>query len=618
MIQEPKGNILIVDDDANNRFIYERLFTNAEYAVTTAENKTQTFDQIENFKPDLILLDIVLGTENGIDILKELRDQFDLTFVYIVMITGKMKSSQDQAIGLELGADGYITRPIGNRELLARIESFMRHKRTVEALRKSEARFRKIIEKNPDAMLIVDKDGNIRFANPASEQLFMLTADELLNMSFGYPIIKDEHSEIQIVGSRDKEKIGEMRTIDIEWEEKDSFLTSIRDITERKILEEQLRQAQKIEAIGQLAGGVAHDFNNMLGGINLFAEILKAKYHNQNDIVSYANKILGACDRASNLTGQLLRFARKAKLNVSQCDVHESITHIVEILSSTIDRMVKIETYLNAKPSIVQADPALIENAILNLCVNARDAMPEGGTLSISTETVYLNEQFEEVETAVSNKYIAVNIRDTGIGMHKKVLDRIFEPFFTTKDVGQGTGLGLASVHGTIKQHEGHIKVQSEPGVGSEFIFYLPLTTDGSEDEDIAYNQHITKGNGELILFVDDETFLHEPVEELLITANYQVNCVSDGAEAVDYFKTHSDTVDLVILDMIMPHMNGLQCLRELKKIQPEIKVIMASGYAEKSLRESAIKEGAVAFVSKPYSFIELTKLIKQSLHQTP
>ena len=614
MIQEPKGNILIVDDDAQNRFIYKRLFSNADYSVSTAQNGAQTFDQLNEFKPDLILLDIVLGPENGLEILKQLKSDFDLTFVFIIMITGKMKSSQDQAIGLELGADGYITRPIGNRELLARVETFMRHKRTMEALQKSEARFRKIIDKNPDAILIVDKDGKIRFANPAAEKLFMLTIDELLSRVFGYPVIQEEHTEIQIVRQNDSDKVGEMRTIDIEWEDEDSFLTSIRDITARKLLEEQLRQAQKMDAIGQLAGGVAHDFNNMLGGINIFAEILKAKNSTNPEVASYADKILMACDRASNLTGQLLRFARKAKMVVSPCDVHESIHHIVEILRSTIDRIVRIETDLRAKPSMVLADASHIENTILNLCVNARDAMPDGGTLTILTDVVSWERIFEKRETAVSDKFISVTVRDTGIGMNKAMLERIFEPFFTTKEVGQGTGLGLSSVHGTIKQHNGHIEVTSEPGVGSEFTFFLPLDTHETTQEEKEQDQQIIQGNGEFILVVDDEESLHVPVQEMLETVGYQVHCLKDGVEAVEYFESNKDTIDLIILDLIMPRMSGLQCLQNIKKMDPDQKVIVASGYAESSLRHAVMNAGAETFISKPYSFIELTQIIANSL----
>lgn len=240
-----KGKILLVDDEEVNIKTYSKVFTDAGYEVEVAFNKLETLEQLEYFNPDIILLDMMLANETGLDVLHEIKERESYNYIYVVLISGKKISPDDMAEGLDLGADGYLSRPIEKRELLARIDAFMRHKKTLDSLVKSEAQLRKIINRNPDAILVVNDTGEIKFANPAAEDLFRLTIDDLLNRTFGYPVVVDEHTEITIIRHKKDHSIAEMRTIDIGWDDKDSFLTSIRDITERKLKEIEIIKKNK-------------------------------------------------------------------------------------------------------------------------------------------------------------------------------------------------------------------------------------------------------------------------------------------------------------------------------------------------------------------------------------
>lgn len=398
---------------------------------------------------------------------------------------------------------------------------------------------------------------------------------------------------------------------------------TVQDITEQKQAEEEsrklenrLRQAQKLEAIGQIASGVAHDFNNILGGITGYSDLIKIRLKNSPEIAKYAEKIIMIATKAGELTKQLLTFARKAPMDIKPVDAHDSIKNIIEMLQHTVDRRIEVQSLLSAKSSVIQADPSQIQNALLNLGINARDAMPNGGTLTFETEEVYLNlESFpdEHIRPAPGN-YLRISIIDTGIGMDEEIKRRLFEPFFTTKERGKGTGLGLASIYGLIEQHNGYITIESEKGEGSTFNLYLPLV---KKKESLKKDKNIKLSSGKgSILIVDDEEIIRDSTSEILEDLGYLVSCCTNGEEAVEHYTKNHESIDVVILDINMPKLSGLECFRRLKQVNPNVVVIIATGYGSAKERTKIKDEGAKIFIEKPFRVQKLSDTLKTALQK--
>lgn len=394
------------------------------------------------------------------------------------------------------------------------------------------------------------------------------------------------------------------------------------DITESRKAEEerahlvtQLQQSQKLEAIGTLAGGIAHDFNNLLAGIMGYADIIVQGEDLEPDIRKAGEVILQASTRASQLTKQLLGFARKGKHQSVRISLSDSVDEVADLLSRTIHPDVKINRAYSPGAFAVKGDPDQIYQMILNLAVNARDAMPAGGDLTFGIETVELDDEYCLHHVyARPGKYVKLSIRDTGEGMPHEVRDRIFEPFFTTKAPGKGTGMGLAMVYGIIKNHGGTIEVYSEQGMGTMFGVYLPLAEEsGDLAIDTAAPAAMPHGSG-MILLVDDEEMIRRMATTMLSSLGYQVQCASDGLDALEVYRNSADKIDLVILDMIMPHMNGPDCFRELKKFDPDVKAILSSGYSRDGAVQDVLDEGMLGFTQKPYRMRELAGLVASVL----
>ncbi|MFH0922001.1 MAG: response regulator [Fibrobacterota bacterium] len=373
---------------------------------------------------------------------------------------------------------------------------------------------------------------------------------------------------------------------------------------------EKLQQSQKLEAIGQLAGGVAHDFNNLLGAILGFAGLIRQKVEGNPDLVKHTVSIINASRRAAELTAQLLAFARKGNYVVTVVDTHETIQDVIKLLEHTIDKRIAITQKLGANPSTVMGDNSQLQNAILNLAVNARDAMPNGGNLTFATEVIDMGEN--NINEVPPGTYLMLSINDTGIGMDKETQKRLFEPFFTTKGVGKGTGLGLASVYGTVKSHHGHINVTSEFGMGSSFNIYLPVV-----EKPMAAQQQIAQdapcGTGHILL-VDDEPLIRDAASEMLSFLGYTVYVCEDGDKALEYYRERQKEVNLVILDIIMPKMGGYDCFLALASINPKVKVIVASGYSLDGEAERIIEKGALGFIQKPFDCSSLAMAIKKAI----
>ncbi len=503
-----------------------------------------------------------------------------------------------------------------------------------DALKNSENRFRSITENAVDYIFIKDRDRKYTFVNSAMKNLLGLPENEILGKTpeeiFGPKegnIIKEVDDRAfagETVNETRELIIGEKKlafnTLQTSLTVENGMVTSImgivRDVTKQKQLEEQLQQSEKMRAIGQLAGGIAHDFNNQLAGIVGYADILRLELSNNPELSYYADNILLTSKRAADLTSQLLAFARKGKYLTIPVDIHMIIVEVVNILHRTIDKRIVIRQLLEAQFPITEGDPTQIQNAVMNIALNARDAMPNGGELIFATtvkplETEYcVNNPYE----IIPGKYIQLCITDNGKGMDEATKSKIFEPFFTTKDQGKGTGMGLASVYGTLKSHGGAINVYSEPDHGTTMKLYFPLVEKGEE------NNVPMKGEDEAIigeahiLLVDDEDVVIDTASRMLKNMGYKVSIARNGKEAIEFFKENWKIIDLVILDMVMPKLNGKETNSALKKINPAVLVLLSSGYSINGEAQKILDEGVNGFIQKPYRRVELAQAVNKIL----
>jgi PAS domain S-box-containing protein len=388
-----------------------------------------------------------------------------------------------------------------------------------------------------------------------------------------------------------------------------------RDITQEWAMQEQFQHDRRMEAIGQLAGGVAHDFNNMLAGISGATELLELSISSDPKQSNLLNLIKSTTQRASGLTQKLLAFSRKGQYISTSINIHSIIDEVVTILERSIDKRIVIKKELLARKSMVLGDPSQLQSGILNLCLNARDAMPNGGSMFISTANTEFDEEYCRIDTGlIPNTYVQISIQDTGEGMPQEIQTRIFEPFFTTKEVGRGTGLGLPAVYGMVKDHRGDIRFYSEPGKGTVFYIYLPVTGESAGSVAVEESEAIS-GSG-TVLLIDDEYIIRATSSLLLQELGYTVLLAENGQEGIELYDREMANIDLVILDMVMPVMDGRQTFEHIKKLNPQAKVIMASGFARNLKMANMADKGLAGFIMKPFNRIKLSRLIADTLRE--
>ncbi|MCG6981233.1 MAG: PAS domain S-box protein [Deltaproteobacteria bacterium] len=526
----------------------------------------------------------------------------------------------------------------GKKLLYSIVHDITERKQAIEALRDSEEKYRTVLEANPDPVVVYDIEGKVVYFNPAFTRVFGWSLGERLGKTMDLFVPEENWPETKImiqrvltgesfsgIESSRYTKEGKIIPVsisgavlrDMDGKPVGSVI-NLRDISERKNLESQLLHAQKMEAVGTLAGGIAHDFNNLLQAIQGYTELLLMRKKEGEPGCRELQEVIRASKRGAELTQQLLTFSRKVESKRKPLDLNQEVAELRQLLERTFPRMIELEFILDPNIRMINADSAQLKQVIMNLAVNAKDAMPEGGKLVIETQNMTLDQEFCKKYAEVKpGEYVLLSMADTGHGMEKETLEHIFDPFYTTKEVGKGTGLGLAIVYGIIKNHEGYVMCYSRPGSGASFRLYLPALEAASEREEIAESQESKSsamGGNETILLVDDEEFIRELGVDVLGQAGYTVLTASNGEQALEVYRRERERIALVILDLIMPGMGGSKCLEELLKITPRARVLIASGYSPDASTKGALEAGAAAFINKPYDNKQLLELVRKIL----
>jgi len=493
-----------------------------------------------------------------------------------------------------------------------------------------------LLESAAQAILSVDRHGRIVLANARTEEMFGYTRSELLGETieallplgsrqghaahrdgyFASPHVRPMGTGMELAGRRKNgaEFPVEVSLSHIQTGEGAFAIAFVSDITQRKSLEDQLLHAQKMEAVGRLAGGVAHDFNNMLTIISGYDRMLLDALSPQDPLRGYAEEVAKAAERAGALTGQLLAFSRRQVMRPRVIDANELLRGADRMLRRLIGEDIELTLSLAAGAGNIKADPGQLEQIVFNLVINARDAMPDGGKLTIETAVTHLDESYARTHLGVQpGDYVLIAVSDTGHGMDAETKRHIFEPFFTTKEQGKGTGLGLATVYGTVKQSGGDIWVYSEPGRGTTFKIYFPRVDESPSSADLAPSA-ISRQGVETILLVEDEKAVRDLVAEMLKRQGYRVLKAAGPLEALEVSRRYEGTIHMLLTDVIMPQMSGRQLAAQLVPARPGMKVLYLSGYTENSIVHHGVLEANVEFLAKPFSHHALAEKVRDVL----
>jgi two-component system, cell cycle sensor histidine kinase and response regulator CckA len=628
----PPIRILVVDDAVEHaEMVLEFLRmsdTWRDATMQTARSYEEALDVLLAKPFDVAFFDYMLGARDGLTLLREIRLRGIDTPV--IVLTGR--GAEDVAVeAMKAGAADYLgkanisteTLERGIRHALALHMGERQRRQAEDALRASEERFRALVENSSDALLLIDREARITYVAASFSRHLGWKPEDMLGKSiFGFlhPGDRDHASArmaeaLQHPGSnvtaevRFKHADGSWRIMEgvavnrLNDPSVGAIIVNARDITERRKLEDQLRQAQKMEAVGELAGGVAHDFNNLLTAILGYCNLMLDEVPRGDPLRADIEEIKSAGERAAVLTRQLLAFSRRQMLQPQIVDINLQVVQLQKLLQRVIGDSVELVTALSPVPPLAKVDPASIEQVLVNLAANARDAMPAGGRLTIETACVELDAAYTLNHTAaVPGRYVMLSMTDTGAGMDGGTRDRIFEPFFTTKQQGKGSGLGLATVYGIVKQSGGYIWVYSEPGQGTVFKVYLPSDqAAASRDTGPHDAREATQRGSETVLLVEDEDAVRTLAREVLLRHGYEVLEARHGLDALRIAEAHPEVIHLLIADVFMPHMTGSDLAQRLLVVRPAMKTLFISGYTDHTIMHQHLTPGA-PFVQKPFS----------------
>ncbi|MFA5192511.1 MAG: response regulator [Verrucomicrobiia bacterium] len=636
--------VLLVDDEEDFYVLVRELLGGIpgnRYAVDWASCYDAALGVLEADQHAIWLVDYRLGVHDGLELMREAINRGNKA--PMVLMTGQGDHEIDMA-AMKIGASDYLPKDhIDARTLERCIRYALERSRTQESLQVSEMRFRSAFYGAVPGMALTSADGRFLRVNRSLCDMFGYSVAELLGMSFPTIVHPDDLQSSQrlletlVAGGQPaqmEKRFVHKRggTVWTYWSVsllRDQhggplyFLSQILDISERKRTEDALRQseellhkAQKMEAVGRLAGGVAHDFNNILTVIGGYATMLSQKLEGNPTLRREVDEIQSSAERAATLTRQLLALSRKQLLDPKVINLNKVVVGIEKMLRRLIGEDVELRIQLDETIGLVKVDPGQIEQVIMNLAINARDAMPSGGKLTIETASMVQDRPSQLSEGGIpSGHYTALIVTDTGIGMSEEVRSHIFEPFFTTKDHNKGTGLGLATCHGIIKQSGGYIHVYTEPGHGTAFKVYLPAVSGTADDDRPPAKADIVQTGSETVLLVEDEDRVREFAVRLLRDAGYAVLEARNGTDALRVLHEQvSRTIDIMVTDVIMPQMGGKELADQLKQLRPGTRILFVSGYTGDALDNSGVLQTGAAFLEKPFSAARLTQKIREVL----
>jgi PAS domain S-box-containing protein len=671
-----KGLIVVAIDDSEESLLALEVFITKrlpDAKFFTARNGPEGLALVKQEDPDVVLVDIIMPVMDGYAVCQKIKEDPLTQIIPIIIMTGIRSDRDSRLKALEMGAEGFITKPFDEIEVIAQIKAISKiklakqiqlrekehleqlveertrkleaelaeRKATEEALRKSEILNSIIINYSPIPIYSLDIYGNVMSWNKAAEEVFGWKEAEVLGKRL--PFVQedklDEFNNLRnlimkgtIVSGKELVRMRKdgtpiiislsAATINDADSKVAGIMAAAIDITgqkaneiEREKLQTQLLQSQKMESIGRLAGGVAHDFNNMLGVILGYAEIAMNQVPPDQPLYSELNEIYKAAERSASLTQQLLAFARKQTINPRALNPNEAVAGILKMLKRLIGEDINLKWLPANEIWPVLVDPNQVGQILANLCVNARDAINGVGNITIETHNVILDDSYcSKHAEVIAGHFVLLAVSDDGCGMDKETQDKLFEPFFTTKKMGEGTGLGLATVYGIVKQNNGFINVYSEPGKGTSFKIYLPRYPGEAEESKQVQSSEIPLSKGETLIIVEDEEAILQMGKMMLEQLGYKVLAASTPEEAIHLAKEHGPGIQLLITDLIMPEMDGKELSKEIRNLYPEIETLYMSGYTSNMIAHKGVLDAGVNFISKPFTIKDLAIKVREAL----
>jgi PAS domain S-box-containing protein len=669
--------ILIVDDKEENLYYLRALLTGHGYVVESARHGAEALAKARQSPPGIVISDLLMPVMDGYTLLRHWKSDQTLKTIPFIVYTATYTAPEDEELAMSLGADIFLVKPSEPEDFLARVrrveadmakapakiprpiageEDALVQQYSEALVRKLEAKtlqletanralqeintrletlvgqanigilvhhnFKPIMANrelarmlgyDSDSEVLVLPDCRVLFADEERERISTFNKDRLSGRDFPavYPVKgrKKDGTAIDL----------ENRAFSIQWGEQLSTCSMLTDVTEQKKMEEQLRQSQRLEAVGQMTGGIAHDFNNLLTVILGTSEFLAEGVSGNPELRSLAEMTRKAAERGAEMTSRLLAFSRRQTLDPKAADINSLVSGIDGLLRRAVGGRVELEIRLGKNTGAVLIDAAQLENALLNLSVNARDAMPAGGKLTVETKSVQIGPTHVAGQPEIApGTYALISVSDNGTGMDEETRHHAFEPFFTTKDFGKGSGLGLSMVYGFVTQSKGHVRIRSEPGNGTCIEIYLPGFVADAETADVERRLNSTPAGSERILVVEDDDLVRQHVMILLKNLGYQATSARNAAEALAALKT-SDGFDLLFTDVVMPGgINGLQLADEAHKLHPGLPVLLSSGYTDATLPQAGSPNGNFHLLRKPYRRQDLATKIRAALGREP